>query len=99
MKTVSGILVLTRFFGPTDFRGARVSASIWRGGELVSKAIESPNHGGTGKDVHIPVAIKALKKFLGESALHRDGYDAVAVSDAPDGRGYSFLFFSSDLVD
>ena len=84
-----GIVVETKFIGPTNFRGSRVKATCFRGSVTVSY-----DHSlGCGGGPHEKATRALLEKFWPGGKQ-----DVLAGGESPSGRGYVYIASFPEVV-
>lgn len=97
------LAIFTRYHGPTDHKGGRISASIYRDGKVWLRTVTPYKHCTDTTENHRLAAQKTLDAY--NDRLNRDGTGdwsrAISPdlrSDTPDGRGLVFLCPMADEV-
>ncbi len=86
-----GFAIETRYHGPTNFKGARISARLTDGADRCFKPIFIPYpHELSGRDAHIPAALKLIEKW---DDIRADGkfLPLKLIASAGSDRGYIFM--------
>ena len=82
-----GVIIYTRYHGPTNTRGARIVASLGVGKQRLSLRYGDP---ASGSDAHLAAAKALLTKMHGGLLL--SPWEIVAIGDNPAGSGSAFVF-------
>lgn len=82
-----GVIIYTRYHGPTNTRGARIVASLGAGKKRLSLRYGDP---ASGSDAHLNAARALLREMHGGLLLFP--WECVAIGDNPSGSGSAFVF-------
>ena len=82
-----GLAIETRYLGPTDFKGSRVSASCRRDGELTYRAVISYDPGLGTLGAHHAAALAVLRKIEANNDFFSFTLQAVTSTE----KGYLFI--------
>lgn len=88
-------VIITRYHGPTNYRGSRISATCWRG-----KVVLSYDHTLDSDDNHRQAATMLCQKMNNEDREkyrprygndYRGGWITLAEGELPDGKGMAHV--------
>lgn len=82
-----GLAIETKYLGPTDFKGSRVSARCRRDSELTYRAVVSYDHSLGCLEAHYAAALEVLRKIEGQN----DSFSFTLQVAAPTEKGYIFI--------
>lgn len=86
-----GLVIRTKYLGPTDHKGSRVAATLDRGGDCKFRAVISWDHACNSLENHYQAALAVLRRLEADSVLHFT-IQAIGSEDA----GYVFVTQAHD---
>ena len=89
-----GLLVTTRYLGPTDMRDSRISATCRRDSDTTFRAVVAYDYSTDVLGAHYAAALACLRKIESQNAYYAFTFQAVA----PTEHGYAFVTHASDIA-